>query len=36
MVVLSTVVVPEAERAASGQRAQLAMGSTAKESETTG
>jgi glycogen operon protein len=36
MVVLSTVVVPESERAASGQRAQLAMSSTAKESATTG
>ena len=32
MVVLSTAVVPEAERAASEQRAQLAMGRAAKES----
>ena len=35
MVVLSTAVVPEAERAASEQRAQLAMGRAAKESATT-
>jgi hypothetical protein len=31
MVVLSTTVVPEAERAASEQRAEQAMATTAKE-----
>jgi isoamylase len=36
MVVLSTEVVPESERAASEQRAQLAMARVAKESATTG
>ncbi len=34
MVVLSTTVVPEAERAASEQRAEQAMATTAKESAT--
>ena len=36
MVVLSTAVVPSAERAASEQRAEQAMPTTAKESATTG
>ena len=36
MVVLSTAVVPQAERAASEQRAQLAMSRVAKESGTIG
>ena len=36
MVVLSTAVVPQAERAASEQRAQLAMSRAAKESATIG